>query len=870
MSDGWTIPTLIHELAGRGEKPCLIAVSGEKLRTISCASLASRVISLAWGMRESGIRPGDTIGIIAPNGPDWVIARLALGCVGALVHALDDLFSAPELKIALEEAKCSRIFTSPSHVAQIREIDPGLQLVVLDDTPLAGIPSWRSLFLPKSDPLPPFDSAAPAMLVNTSGTTGRPKGFLLTSDHLWANVGALAKTGTLRPDDRVLLPLPLHHVYPFTIGILTVLTCGCTVVFPEEVAGPPIMRAIALGGVSVVVGVPRLYTALVSGLQGKIAAGGALSKAVLNGLIDLSIRLKRRFDLNAGWVLLAPVRKKLGPRLRMVVSGGALLQPDVLWPLVGLGLEVRTGYGLAETASIFTGNLPGGERLESQGKSFCGEMRIVAQEGGSEGEIQLRGPSVFAGYRNNDEANREAFTPDGWFRTGDVGYIDADGFLFVTGRIKETLVLGGGKKLHPDELEKHYGASRFFKELAILERDGALVALVLPDVEAIRAAGSPRIDEVIRVALSETALTLPSYERLAGYRIVREPLPKTRLGKFQRFRLPAIYEAAESGAAPKPQGPLSPEDKALLDSEPARTIFGVLKTRYAGKPVSLDASPQLDLGIDSLEWVALALVLEQQAGVHLDETVAGESLTVRDLLVHAGKAAASSSVASRAQYEAVVQRWLQPAGPALRALAGLLIRINAGLMPRLFSLTVRGAENIPANGPYVVAINHESDLDPMVVAAALGRARMRHVYWGADSVRVFGMRWAHGLMRALNMFPADERRPGETLAIAVEVLRRGECLIWFPESWRSPDGKLQRFLPGIGHMLAAARVPAVPTFVDGAFEAMPRTSRFPRLRPVSVSFGPPQTFAEGQPQAIADALHDAVAALEEKDLRSAI
>ena len=858
MSGGWTIQTLVQELAGQGEKPCLISIDGDTIRQISCASLASQVRALAWGLHESGLGPGETVGLIAPNGPDWVIARLALGCTGALVHTLDDLCSESELSIALAEARCSRVLTSAGHAAQLREIDPACRLVVLDDNPIPGTTSWRSLFLSRTEALPPVDADAPAMLVYTSGTTGRPKAFLLTSSQLWANVAALSASGLVRSGDRVLLPLPLHHVYPFTVGILTVLSSGATVVFPEEVGGPQILRALSIAKVSIIVGVPRLYAALVSGLDAKLAASGGVSAAIFHMLLGVSIWCRRHLGLNAGRWLLASVRKRFGPRLRLLACGGALLQPEVLWPLIGLGFDVRTGYGLAETASIFTGNLPKHTRLGSEGKAFCGEIRIVPVDEnaeGGDGEIQLRGPTVFSGYRNNDEANRQSFTTDGWFRTGDIGHLDAEGFLFVTGRIKEMLILGGGKKVLPEDLEKHY-ASRFFKEMAILERDGALVALVLPDLEAIRSSGSPRVDEVIRVTLSEAAMNLPSYERISGYRLVREPLPKTRLHKYQRFRLPALYEAAETRRTDAPHVALSHEDEALLNSEPARTMFGVLKSRYAGKPVSLDASPMLDLGIDSLEWIALALVLEQQAGVYLDESMAGESLTVRDLLLHA---ATMPEGRIGGEYDEAVRHWLEPAGPVLRVIAKLLYRLNAFLMPALFRLSVKGRENLPARGPFVVVPNHESDLDPMLVAAALSSIEL---HWGGDAARLFGRRWLHPLMRALHMFPADERRPSETLAIAVEVLRRGGCLVWFPESWRSPDGRLQRFLPGIGRLLTQARVAAVPAFVEGAFEAMPRNRKLPRLRPVSITFGPPEMLMDGPPQEIADRLHDAVAALE--------
>jgi long-chain acyl-CoA synthetase len=857
MAQAWTLQQFVRDLAAKGGKPALFAVRGDTVHTMTCGDLAGRAVRLAKGLRRYGIAPGETVGLIAPNGPDWVVARLGLGVLGALVVALDDLATTAELRIAMEDAGCKRILTSLSHIEQMREIRPDAELIVLaDEHPAGTAASWLALMEADGPDLAPFPSSAAACLVYTSGTTGRPKAFELTSDHLWANVGALAKTGAVKNDERALLPLPLHHVYPFTIGILTILSSGGAVVFPEEVAGPAILKALALAQVTAVVGVPRLYTALVTSLKAKLAAGPAA--AALLPLLNLCIWSQRRFGINLGWVLMAPVRKRLGPSLRMVVSGGALLAPDVLWTLVGLGLKVRTGYGLAETASIFTGNLPGTERFESEGKPFCGEIRIVKFEGSEEGEIQLFGPSVFKGYRNNDEANRDSFTADGWFRTGDVGYLDKDGFIFVTGRIKETLVLGGGKKLHPDELEKQY-AGPFMKELAIIERDGVLVALVLPDLEAIRAAGHPRVDDVIRVALSEAGLALPSYERLSGFRIVREPLPKTRLGKFQRFRLRAIYDAAGTGKMAETE--LSAEDKALLASEPARSVFALLQKRYAGKPVHLDASPSLDLGIDSLEWVSLTVELEQQLGVVVDESEAGETLTLRDLL---GKLTTKRRGPSE-DAATIAARWLKPAGLGARVVRRVLLAANAFNIKGLFGLTVTGLENVPEQGPFVLIANHESDLDVMMVGAALGPRRMGQLYWAGDANRLFSQRWLHPLLRAFNVFPANDKRASETFAVAAEVLKRGKGLVWFPESWRSPDGELQRFLPGIGLVLQGSDVPVVPAFIDGAFEAQPRSRKWARYLPLSIRFGVPLKVDRTlPPQDIADSLRDVMVKLRDQ------
>lgn len=868
MSGGWTIQTLVDELASRGEAPCLLSVLGEAVQQVSCGDLARQAMAFAHGLREFGVRPGEAVGLIAPNGSDWVIARLALGCVGALVVAMDELSTLAELRRILDDASCRRIVTSATHARTLRDIDSRFQLVVLGNVPLPETIAWRSLFRGQSTRLPAIDPDAPAMLVYTSGTTGAPKAFTLTCSHLWANVGALAQQRLIGPQDRVLLPLPLHHVYPFVVGLLTTLSSGAAVIFPEGVGGPEILQALSIAEVSTIVGVPRLYAALISGLEARVAARGRVAAAAYHGLLQTSICLRRRLGINAGRFLLTSVRARLGTRLRLLVSGGARVEPELLWALVGLGLEVRSGYGLAETTSVFTGNLPGCERLGSEGRPFQGgEIRIADADSGKAGEIQLRGPSVFTGYRNNDEANREAFTADGWFRTGDIGRLDPDGFLYITGRIKETLVLGGGKKVHPEELEKFYGASPFIEEVALLERGGALVALVLPNPEAIRASGSPRVEDVVRVALSTIAVTLPPYQRLAGYRLVRAPLPRTRLGKYQRFRLAAIYDAAEAGPAATPAVALAAEDRALLEREPSRAVYDLLKARYPGRPLSLDASPLLDLGIDSLEWIALGLAIEQRVGVRLDERAASECLTLRDLLRRTVEAAALHEHEPEGALEATLRRWLEPAGPVLSLVATLLYHANALLTPLLFRLTAIGVENLPERGPYVVVANHGSDLDPLLMAAVLGARRMRHVHWGGDAVRLFTRRRLDPFWRALRVFPVDERNPGASLALAQEVLRRGESLIWFPESWRSPDGQLQRFLPGIGRLLAVTQVPAIPAFIEGSFEAMPRSRQLPRLRRIRITIGRPLASngllprGDARPQAIANRIRDAVAEL---------
>jgi long-chain acyl-CoA synthetase len=182
------------------------------------------------------------------------------------------------------------------------------------------------------------------------------------------------------------------------------------------------------------------------------------------------------------------------------------------------------------------------------------------------------------------------------------------------------------------------------------------------------------------------------------------------------------------------------------------------------------------------------------------------------------------------------------------------------LMRGLFRLGVAGLRNVPTQGPFVIACNHLSDLDPLVIAAALGHARLQHVWWGGDVGRLFENGAGRTLARIAHIFPVDERTPASAVAMGEEVLRRGHALVWFPESWRSPDGLLQEFRPGIGHLLGRMPVQVIPARIAGTFEALPRGRRVPRLVRVSVTFGEAVT-PSGTPQQIADALRDAVAAL---------
>ncbi|HUJ02497.1 MAG TPA: 1-acyl-sn-glycerol-3-phosphate acyltransferase, partial [Rhizomicrobium sp.] len=333
---------------------------------------------------------------------------------------------------------------------------------------------------------------------------------------------------------------------------------------------------------------------------------------------------------------------------------------------------------------------------------------------------------------------------------------------------------------------------------------------------------------------------------------------RTRLGKYRRFLLPAIYERAQARARHEVAAELSAEDKALLEKPAARRVYDMLVARYSRGPLSLDASPLLDLGIDSLEWISFGLELEDRLNLHLSEAEIGGIVTVRDLLRLAARGSAAPPVPSR--------DWTAPTGIVLEFLGGLLYGLDDLIMRVLFRLHAKGGEYLPS-GNFILIANHASYLDAPTIGATLPWRVLRQCYWAGDPAILFVKRWQAPFMRALHCFPADERTPAQTLAASENLLKRGDSIIWFPEGWRTPDGALQAFLPGIGHLLQRVPVPVVPAWIDGTFEAWPRDRRFPKLRPVRIKFGRPIYPADWQavaansknaPQAIADFLRGVV------------
>jgi len=436
------------------------------------------------------------------------------------------------------------------------------------------------------------------------------------------------------------------------------------------------------------------------------------------------------------------------------------------------------------------------------------------------------------GYYKNEEATGEVIR-DGWFHTGDLGYIDEDGMLSITGRAKDVIVLPSGKNIYPDEVEARYQGTPLVKEICILQttnEDGfhrGLCAAVVPDTEAVAARKISGVRERIQFELGRTASNLPSYMRITELVILKEPFPRTRLGKLKRHEIQKRVEEKKKGERAEETADLDEGTKRLLENPRSKKFLNRLKD-ITGQPGPFLPSQDLeiDLGLDSLTRVEIASVLEQEFGVALSDEEMGEVLTVGDILqrVSSGKESKSKTEEENGWKKRLEAPAEKPLDQRFNLGRGLfrqslvdVIRLILFLVCRvLFRAKLEGKENLPDNGPVLLCPNHQSYIDAVVVFAVLPGSFVKKMLFLAFAD--FPLKWLKRPARIVPTASVDEL--GQSLRVAAEGLRRGYSVCLFPEGSRSHHGRLMKPRLGAGILAAELNAPIVPVALEGAYRTL--------------------------------------------------
>ncbi len=814
-----TFSEYVADLDDVGDRVATISRRFLKVERLTHAELKRAAHRAANYLREAGVAHGDRVMIMGANSPEWVQVLLGSLVLGAVAVPVDATSTPAALERMIMQTNPTVIF-----VGRDLDVDTGsIATRVIEE-----IATYAETFAATA-PQITLDDLSPALIVFTSGTTADPKGVVLTHRNVLSNIDGILDLIDVRDSWRFLSVLPLSHTYELT-ATLALFSHGASVVYLPRVTPLAISEALVDFEITSMLAIPQLLTLMLERIeQGAKEEGKARS-------LETAMRIAEYLPFGLRRVLFHSVHARLGGRLALFITGGAPIPIDVAAGWEKMGVRTLQGYGLTETSPILTCNPLGGERLDSPGRALDNVQLRIAPDG----EIQAKGPSVFGEYWQSPEATREAFTDDGWFRTGDVGRLEGS-WLHIEGRIKFAIVRSSGLKVFPEDVE------------LIAEKDPRLGFVCVVGVKGdtsesvVAVVISKETDDIVEEAIASINAQLASFQHVDSWRRWPESdFPRTRLLKIDRRQV-QDWANASGPAPPVPRGVAAANDDPVV-----RAIRLALDEPAAAVG---DADRLGDLGLDSLLRLGVVATLEERLGISIaDERVTPET-TVGDLRTLAEMGSPTETAASQANW--TYWRGVRVVGNALRDW------VVQPFVRHWVTLNVEGIESLAQlESPALFIFNHSDDFDGPVIYQSLPReVRGRlAVATGADvmhdhKVLAFIVRLCFA---GFSFARSEPYLP--SLEYVGEMVDRGWNVLIAPEGHLSASGELQPFRSGIGLLAVNLGVPVVPMKTIGLFGTVPLHAKWPRKRSrVTVRIGAPLTFGPRMDyEEVTETLHRAV------------
>lgn len=537
-----TFPALFAETIRKyGHRPAM-ALVGEN--PITYDELDRTINALIAWFEKLGIKQGDKIAILSSSIPNWGISYYAITFMGAVVIPLLPDFHISEIRNVLEHSEARTIFVSDGLRSKIGEIDINqLPLRIrIEDFSLYHNDNETSVFIPGAKPtkqyeVTPNDLAA---IIYTSGTTGKSKGVMLSHGNICFTALMSNRVQEITENDKFLSVLPLSHTYENTIGLIFPMTRGACIYYLGKIPTPSVLLpALQVIKPTVMLTVPLIIE--------KIFRNRIKPKFTGNIIFRLAIHIpfiRKKINIVAGKKLM----ETFGGELKFFGIGGAKLNKTVERFLIEAKFPYAIGYGLTETSPLLAGSNPQNFRLQSTGPAIAGIELIIHHPDkiSGEGEIWAKGPNVMQGYYKEPELTSEILTPDGWLRTGDLGVFDADGYLYIKGRIRNMIVRSGGENIFPEEIESVINNFSHVADSLVMEKKGKLVALVNFNIEEIKLQHHHMKEEnadYIEHEIEKLRIELLTYvnhrvnkfSQIQEVVVMKEPFEKTATQKIKRY-----------------------------------------------------------------------------------------------------------------------------------------------------------------------------------------------------------------------------------------------------------------------------------------------------------------------------------------------
>ena len=535
--------------------------SANDVAEMTYSELYNTYNAIGTAMSDRGLQ-FKKIAILSENRPEWIIAYGAIVGCGSVVIPLDKELLPNQIESFLQYAETNAIFCSRSYLDKVLAMDlPNIQSIIcFDDYDKSNVTDKRCVSFAKmvydgrkalskgstvfADTR--YDSSKMCALLFTSGTTGTSKGVMLSEDNITSNINACCNMINISSDNVLLSVLPMHHTYELTAGQLSAIRLGVTICINNSLKY--VMRNIKMFSPSVLVVVPLYVTTIKKKICDEIKHRN--KENVINFGVKTTKAL-RKIGIDTRSIIFSEIRKSLGGKLNKIVCGGAATDPEAIEWFENIGINISQGYGITECSPLVAVNPLVTAYYDSVGLPIPGtRVKIIGEKRGKEidlpcgeiGEICVKGPSVMLGYYNAEEATKTAFTQEGYFRTGDYGYLNEEGFLFITGRKKNIIVLNNGKNVYPEEIEEYLEKIDSIKECVVVGRtkdsgEVVLTALIYPDYDQFKGCTDKEIIDKMRAEVANINKSLASFKQVRSVEIQKEEFEKTTTKKIIRYKL---------------------------------------------------------------------------------------------------------------------------------------------------------------------------------------------------------------------------------------------------------------------------------------------------------------------------------------------
>ena len=522
-----------------------------KVVTFTYKEALKKIREIAYYLIATGAKKGDHIAVTGKNSPEWALAYFAISFAGCIIVPLDYSLHIEDMEKILAFGDVDRIFIDGEKIDEIDKEGKLFKEKISLEPESKGYKYVLDLTGPETE-LPKLHAEDTAAMLFTSGTTGTPKGVMLSFSNFMSSTLSSQRLFDVYPTDVFYAILPIHHAYTMTAVLLETVISGASCVFGKRLVTPIMLKELREGKITMLLAVPMLFNKLLAGLMAGVHKQGPFKENLIHFLMGFSGFMKKVFHVNLGKKIFGNMllSKISLDKMRLCICGGGPLPPSTFKQFNQLGIDFVQGYGLTETSPIININPIEVYIEESVGIPIPGvEEKIVSPDEDGNGIIYVRGPQVMKGYYKNDEATEEVLSSDGWLNTGDVGHIDSNGFLYLTGRAKSIIVTEGGKNVFPEEIEDKFQLFNEIEQCCIIpyminkEMKTEGIRMVIYPTEAyLKEHGMEETSRHMEEVVESVNKDLQSYKKITMVTVVDQPLPMTSTKKVKRFEVVKMFK----------------------------------------------------------------------------------------------------------------------------------------------------------------------------------------------------------------------------------------------------------------------------------------------------------------------------------------